>query len=69
MRIHLTSMYVDDQDRALAFYTEILGFELQEDFRVGAYRWLTLTARGTRMGHSSCSSPTPTRRSARSRPR
>lgn len=46
MRIHLTSVYVDEQDRALAFYTEILGFELQEDFPVGAYRWLTLTAPG-----------------------
>lgn len=30
MRTHLTSVYVDDQDRALAFYTEILGFEVQE---------------------------------------
>jgi len=46
MRIHLTSVYVDDQDRALAFYAEILRFEVQEDFPVGAYRWLTLTAPG-----------------------
>ena len=46
MRIHLTSVYVDDQARALAFYTEMLGFELQEDFPVGEYRWLTLTAPG-----------------------
>jgi catechol 2,3-dioxygenase-like lactoylglutathione lyase family enzyme len=46
VRIHLTSVYVDDQDRALAFYTELLGFELQENFPVGEYRWLTLTAPG-----------------------
>jgi catechol 2,3-dioxygenase-like lactoylglutathione lyase family enzyme len=46
VRIHLTSVYVDDQDRALAFYTEMLGFEVRENFPVGEYRWLTLTAPG-----------------------
>ncbi len=50
MRIHLTSVYVDDQDRARAFYTDVLGFEVQEDFPVGEYHWLTLTARGEREG-------------------
>jgi catechol 2,3-dioxygenase-like lactoylglutathione lyase family enzyme len=39
MRIHLTSVYVDDQDKALRFYTEILGFEKKEEFPVGEYRW------------------------------
>lgn len=44
MRIHLTSVYVDDQDKALQFYTEILGFAKKEEFPVGDYRWLTLVS-------------------------
>jgi catechol 2,3-dioxygenase-like lactoylglutathione lyase family enzyme len=44
MRIHLTSVYVDDQDKALRFYTEILGFEKKEEFPVGEYRWLTVVS-------------------------
>jgi catechol 2,3-dioxygenase-like lactoylglutathione lyase family enzyme len=35
MRIHLTSVYVDDQDKALSFYSQILGFAKREDFPVG----------------------------------
>jgi catechol 2,3-dioxygenase-like lactoylglutathione lyase family enzyme len=46
MRIHLTSVFVDDQERALRFYTDILGFEKREDVPVGEYRWLTVTAPG-----------------------
>jgi catechol 2,3-dioxygenase-like lactoylglutathione lyase family enzyme len=45
MRIHLTSIYVDDQDKALSFYTEILGFAKRDDFPVGDYRWITLVSR------------------------
>ena len=41
-RIHVTSVYVDDQDKALAFYTEKLGFVLKTDVPAGAHRWLTV---------------------------
>jgi catechol 2,3-dioxygenase-like lactoylglutathione lyase family enzyme len=44
MRIQLTSVFVDDQDKALRFYTEVLGFEKKEDVPVGEYRWLTLVS-------------------------
>jgi catechol 2,3-dioxygenase-like lactoylglutathione lyase family enzyme len=44
MRINLTSVLVDDQDRALAFYTEILGFRRKHDIPMGAYRWLTVVS-------------------------
>jgi catechol 2,3-dioxygenase-like lactoylglutathione lyase family enzyme len=44
MRIHLTSIYVDDQDKALSFYTQILGFAASQDFPVGDYRWITLVS-------------------------
>ena len=46
MRIHLASIYVNDQETALRFYTEVLGFELKEEFPVGEYRWLALVAPG-----------------------
>ncbi len=42
MKIKLTSVYVDDQDRALRFYTEVLGFAKKADFSQGPYRWLTV---------------------------
>ena len=44
MRIKLTSVYVDDQDRALHFYTEVLGFVKKGDFSQGPYRWLTVAS-------------------------
>jgi len=44
MRIQLTSVYVNDQAKALAFYTEKLGFVKSMDFTVGNYRWLTVVA-------------------------
>ncbi|MEU8758790.1 VOC family protein [Streptomyces sp. NPDC048659] len=44
MRIHLTSVFVDDQDKALRFYTEVLGFVKKEDVPLGAYRWLTVVS-------------------------
>lgn len=42
MRINLTSLFVDDQDRALAFYTGVLGFIKSREFPAGEYRWLTV---------------------------
>ncbi|MGI5447784.1 VOC family protein [Streptomyces sp. CA-243310] len=45
MKIHLTSVFVDDQAKALAFYTEILGFVKKHDVPVGEeYRWLTVVS-------------------------
>lgn len=44
MRIYITSIFVDDQDRALAFYTEKLGFTKKNDIPLGEYRWLTLVS-------------------------
>jgi catechol 2,3-dioxygenase-like lactoylglutathione lyase family enzyme len=47
IRIHLTSVFVDDQDRALRFYTEVLGFEPRTDVEMGnGDRWLTVAAPG-----------------------
>lgn len=47
IRIHLTSVFVDDQDRALKFYTEMLGFEPCMDVPLGnGDRWLTVSAPG-----------------------
>jgi predicted enzyme related to lactoylglutathione lyase len=42
MKIKLTSVYVDDQAKALSFYTEVLGFAKKADFTNGPYRWLTV---------------------------
>jgi predicted enzyme related to lactoylglutathione lyase len=42
MKIKVTSLYVDDQDKALRFYTEVLGFAKKTDFSNGPYRWLTV---------------------------
>jgi len=42
MKIKLTSLYVDDQGKALHFYTEVLGFAKKADFSNGPYRWLTV---------------------------
>ena len=44
MRISLTSIFVDDQDKALTFYTETLGFVKKHDFPVGEFKWLTVTS-------------------------
>ena len=47
IRIHLTSVFVDDQERALRFYADVLGFELRSDEPVGnGDRWLTVAAPG-----------------------
>jgi predicted enzyme related to lactoylglutathione lyase len=44
MRIGVTKIYVDDQDKALSFYTDVLGFAKKADVRQGPYRWLTVAA-------------------------
>lgn len=44
MQITLTSIFVEDQDRALQFYTEVLGFEKKHDIPMGEFRWLTVTS-------------------------
>jgi predicted enzyme related to lactoylglutathione lyase len=44
MKIKVTSVYVDDQDKALRFYTEVLGFAKKADFSNGPYRWLTVAS-------------------------
>jgi predicted enzyme related to lactoylglutathione lyase len=44
MKIKLTSLYVDDQDKALRFYTEVLGFAKKADFSRGSFRWLTVAS-------------------------
>jgi len=45
MKIKLTSIFVDDQSKALRFYTDVLGFAKKADFSNGPYRWLTVASR------------------------
>ena len=42
MKIYVTSVYVDDQDKALQFYTDVLGFEKKTEIPLGEARWLTV---------------------------
>jgi catechol 2,3-dioxygenase-like lactoylglutathione lyase family enzyme len=44
MRINVTSVFVDDQDKALSFYTEILGFQKKTEIPLGDARWLTVVS-------------------------
>jgi glyoxylase I family protein len=44
MRIKLTSIMVDNQDRALQFYTDVFGFVKKHDIPVGEYRWITVVS-------------------------
>jgi predicted enzyme related to lactoylglutathione lyase len=44
MQIKLTSVFVDDQEKALKFYTSVLGFATKTDFSHGPYRWLTVVS-------------------------
>jgi catechol 2,3-dioxygenase-like lactoylglutathione lyase family enzyme len=44
MRITVTSVYVDDQAKALAFYTDVLGFGKKQDIPFGESRWLTVVS-------------------------
>ena len=46
MKIKLTSAYVDDLDKALRFYTEVLGFVKKADVTQGPFRWLTVASPG-----------------------
>ena len=50
MRIYVTSIFVDDQTKALEFYTKTLGFEVKHDIPLGEHRWLTVTAKGESNG-------------------
>jgi catechol 2,3-dioxygenase-like lactoylglutathione lyase family enzyme len=44
MKIKLTSVFVEDQDKALRFYTEVLGFVKKHDVPVGDFKWLTVVS-------------------------
>jgi len=44
LKIKLTSIYVDDQEKALRFYTDVLGFVKKTDFSQGTFRWLTVAS-------------------------
>ena len=61
MRITRTSVLVDDQAKALDFYTRVLGFVKKHDIPLGEYRWLTVVSPDDPTASSSCSSPTSTR--------
>ncbi|MGC5009815.1 VOC family protein [Streptosporangium sp. DT93] len=44
MRIHLSSVFVDDQEKALRFYTDVLGFVKKTEVPLGEHRWLTVVS-------------------------
>ncbi|HKW09070.1 MAG TPA: VOC family protein [Gemmatimonadaceae bacterium] len=44
MKIKVTSVYVDNQEKALRFYTDVLGFVKKSDFSQGPFRWLTVAS-------------------------
>ena len=44
MQIKLTSVYVDNQDKALKFYTDVLGFQKKFEFPAGKFKWLTVVS-------------------------
>jgi catechol 2,3-dioxygenase-like lactoylglutathione lyase family enzyme len=50
MRVNLASVLVDDQEKALRFYTDVLGFELKHDMPMGEARWLTVVSPEARDG-------------------
>jgi catechol 2,3-dioxygenase-like lactoylglutathione lyase family enzyme len=51
MKIKVTGIYVDDQDKAVRFYTELLGFAKKTDFSQGPFRWLTVASPQGAGGH------------------
>ncbi len=61
MKIKLTTIYVDDQEKALSFYTEVLGFMKKADVSNGPFRWLTVVApeepEGTELQLASADNP------------
>lgn len=50
MKINLTSVFVDDQEKALRFYTDVLGFVKKNDIPLGEYRWLTVVGEAEQDG-------------------
>ena len=46
LKIHLASVFVDDQEKALRFYTDVLGFMKKADIPLGEFRWLTVVSAG-----------------------
>lgn len=50
MQISLASVFVDDQEKALAFYTDVLGFEVKHNIAMGEHSWTTVTAPGDNDG-------------------
>lgn len=50
MKIVVTNVFVDDQEKALRFYTETLGFEKKTDVPLGTYRWLTVVSSSDKNG-------------------
>ena len=65
MKIKLTSVHVDDQEKALRFYTEELGFVKKADFSQGPFRWLTVASPedpdGTAVSYTHLTLPTNSR--------
>ena len=62
MKIRLTTVHVDHQEKALRFYTEVLGFVKKADFSQGPYRWLTVASPRIRTARSCSWRSTTTRR-------
>lgn len=58
MKIFITSVFVDDQEKALKFYTEVLGFVKKEDVSAGSYRWLTVVSADAQEGTQLLLEPT-----------
>ena len=50
MKLKVTQIFVDDQQKALDFYTDVLGFEKRVDVPVGEFRWLTVSPRDQKDG-------------------
>lgn len=50
MKIYMTSVFVEDQAKALDFYTRMLGFEMKHDIPVGEHRWLTVVEKDSPKG-------------------
>lgn len=50
MKIKITSVFVEDQEKALKFYTEVLGFVKKNDVSAGEYRWLTVVSSDDQSG-------------------
>ncbi len=50
MKIYVTSIFVEDQAKALDFYTQVLGFEVKHDIPVGEHRWLTVVEKNNPNG-------------------